>query len=78
MSKRFACPCCGFLTLKRRGHYDICRVCFWEDDGGNDDHRHSGPNHMTLGEARQNFARLGACDEGSLAFVRPPLPYEIP
>ena len=31
MSK-FACPCCGFLTLDERGGYDICPVCFWEDD----------------------------------------------
>ena len=31
MSK-FACLCCGFLTLDERGGYDICPVCFWEDD----------------------------------------------
>lgn len=31
MSK-FACPCCGCLTLEERGGYDICPVCFWEDD----------------------------------------------
>lgn len=27
------CPCCGYMTLDRRGAYDICPVCFWEDDG---------------------------------------------
>lgn len=26
------CPCCGYLTLVERGGYDICPVCFWEDD----------------------------------------------
>lgn len=31
MSK-YACPCCGCLTLDERGGYDICPVCFWEDD----------------------------------------------
>lgn len=29
---KFACPCCGCLTLDERGGYDICEVCFWEDD----------------------------------------------
>lgn len=27
------CPCCGFLTLDERGTFEICPVCFWEDDG---------------------------------------------
>ena len=31
------CPCCGCLTLGERGGYEICPVCFWEDDG-QDDH----------------------------------------
>lgn len=30
--KRFACPCCGCLTLDYRREYDICPVCYWEDD----------------------------------------------
>lgn len=30
--KKFACPCCGCLTLDERCAYDICPVCFWEDD----------------------------------------------
>src|SRR3569833_2977032 len=29
----FRCPCCGVRTLIERGGYDICSVCFWEDDG---------------------------------------------
>lgn len=27
-----ACLCCGHLTLDERGGYDICPVCFREDD----------------------------------------------
>lgn len=30
--RKFTCPCCGCLTLDERGGYDICPVCFWEDD----------------------------------------------
>ncbi|WP_448262693.1 CPCC family cysteine-rich protein [Microbacterium aurum] len=27
------CPCCGHLTLGQPpGSYELCPVCFWEDD----------------------------------------------
>lgn len=26
------CLCCGYKTLSERGNYDICPVCFWEDE----------------------------------------------
>lgn len=57
------CYCCGYYTLKERGNYFICKACFWEDDGSNDIKRISGPNHMTLEEGRNNFLKLGACEE---------------
>ncbi|MEM7625562.1 MAG: CPCC family cysteine-rich protein [Planctomycetota bacterium] len=62
MSK-FLCPCCDYVTLEERGVYDICPVCFWEDEERDLDDldRVSGPNHVTLREARQNFADCGAC-----------------
>lgn len=33
-NKKYKCPCCGFYTFEKRpnGNYDICPVCFWEDD----------------------------------------------
>lgn len=68
------CPCCGYLTLDERGNYEICPVCYWEDDGGDG----TGPNHMTLEEARENFQRLGAVREDFVRLVRPPLPEELP
>ena len=34
VTEKFACPCCGYKTFAEQpnGHYDICEVCFWEDD----------------------------------------------
>lgn len=59
----FQCFCCGYFTIEERGNYEICRVCFWEDDGSNYLDRISGPNHMTLEEGRKNFLKFGACEE---------------
>ena len=68
---RVACPCCGYRSLGQRGHYEICQICFWEDEGDSPLDPRGGPNHMTLREARENFQRIGACDEGALAHVLP-------
>ncbi|MAK61658.1 MAG: hypothetical protein CMK09_11820 [Ponticaulis sp.] len=57
------CPCCGFETLSERGEYEICRVCWWEDDGQNDtnaDQILGGPNgRYSLTDARNNFRDHG-------------------
>lgn len=65
-----ACECCRYCTLKNES-YDVCPVCFWEDVGAVDLDRVSGPNHMTLREARMNFETIGAITQGALAFVMP-------
>jgi hypothetical protein len=33
----FTCTGCGYPTLDRRGHFSICEVSFWEDDGEDDE-----------------------------------------
>lgn len=71
VEKLLECPCCGFLCLPRRGHYDICVVCFWEDDGTTDPSTFSGPNHMTLHDARRNFEQIGAMSEAARVHVLP-------
>lgn len=57
----FLCPCCGYPTLSERGGYEICSLCFWEDDGQDDpnaDEVWGGPNSdYSLTEARQNFRK---------------------
>lgn len=30
--ENYRCLCCGYKTLESRGEFDICPVCFWEDD----------------------------------------------
>ena len=46
------CPCCYYKTLEKRGYYDICPVCEWEDDGNDDLYKHSSPNQMSISEYR--------------------------
>lgn len=29
---KYECLCCGYKSLDTRGEFDICAVCFWEDD----------------------------------------------
>ena len=79
--RKYPCPCCGFRTLTERGGYDICPVCFWEDDGQDDhdaDEVRGGPNHeLSLTEARRNFKKFGACGQQSIPHVRKPSADEI-
>jgi hypothetical protein len=63
----FACPCCRCLTLDERGGFEICPVCFWEDDGQDDADAaivRGGPNgRLSLEQARANYAAFGASSE---------------
>jgi cysteine-rich CPCC protein len=77
---RHVCDCCGYRTLLNAGYNEICRVCGWEDDradtgrirGGPD--APSGPNRISLTQARANFAEFGAAKERSRPHVRRPRP----
>lgn len=57
------CPCCLYLTLRDRGSYSICRLCYWEDDGNEDGSRYSSANRMLLADGRANVERIGVSDE---------------
>jgi hypothetical protein len=54
----FPCPCCGKLTLSENGVYEICTVCFWEDDPvqSGDPTYAGGANQVSLEKARENWA----------------------
>jgi hypothetical protein len=83
---RFSCPCCGYPMLFERGGFDICRICWWEDDGQDDpnaDKVFGGPNHdYSLTDARKNFEaylvmyppdrdrRIGGADSEELRAIK--------
>jgi hypothetical protein len=79
MPELYPCPCCGYLAFSEPpGSYEICSICFWEDDmvqlgfpflGG-------GANQASLVEAQQAFARTGACEQRVLLHVRQPTPHD--
>jgi hypothetical protein len=73
---RFPCPCCGYCTLSREapGTFEICEVCYWQDDPIQFERRdyRGGANQVSLNEARDNFAAFGATDDASRPHVRPP------
>ena len=81
-AKTYPCPCCEFKTLHGRGGFEICPVCFWEDDGQDEqdaDLVRGGPNGtLSLSLARQNSRSAGASDTKYLRSVRAPLPDENP
>jgi len=58
---KYLCPCCFMPTLDSRADYDICTICFWEDDGQDTDDAadiRGGPNgNYSLSEARENFEK---------------------
>lgn len=73
---KYPCPCCGYYTHKHEpdGSYDICPVCFWEDDPVQleDPQYEGGANHVSLEQARLNYKEFGACEEKMLPHVRKP------
>ena len=58
-ASRFACPCCGFLTWGEppTGTFELCPVCFWEDDvvQSREPTRGGGANAPSLVEARHRI-----------------------
>ncbi len=63
MNEKLSCPCCGYKTLDEIGEWEICSVCWWEDDGQDNqdaDKVKGGPNGtLSLTQARINFINHG-------------------
>jgi hypothetical protein len=71
--KKYSCPCCGYKTIGSDGNYDICPICFWEDDPFQKMNEYDlGANTIPLVEAQKNYIRYGACEEKATQNVRKP------
>lgn len=73
---KFACPCCGYKTFRENpnGSYDICEVCFWEDDPIqlDDPEYEGGANRVSLKQGQKNYMEFGACEREMIKNVRQP------
>jgi len=76
MDNRFRCPCCGYRTLKSPESLELCPVCWWEDDGQEDDDaaevRQTVNGSLSLSEARAHYHACGASHPRFLSHVRKP------
>jgi hypothetical protein len=72
---KYPCPCCGYLEFAERpGSYQICPICFWEDDDVQlrIPTMAGGANKVSLIDAQTNFQKIGASEERLLQYVRKP------
>ncbi len=76
MLTRYRCPCCGYRTLETAGADELCPVCWWEDDGQEDENaaevRLTVNGQLSLSEAREHFVLCGASHPRYVTFVRQP------
>ena len=79
--RKYFCPCCGYDTLDEEppGTYQICKICFWEDDPIQfyDPNYKGGANTVSLIQAQKNFEMFGACEKKFIENVMPPTPENI-
>lgn len=66
MSEKYTCHCCGYKSLDEDGgSYEICDVCFWEDDFvmNEEPDYWGGANGVCLRLAQRNFYKFGVSEE---------------
>jgi hypothetical protein len=74
------CPCCGRLVFAEPpGSYEICPICFWEDDPvqAADPWFAGGANTPSLADAQRNFAEFGAMEPRFVNNVRAPTERDV-
>ncbi|MGH0430724.1 CPCC family cysteine-rich protein [Bacillus hominis] len=77
---KYTCPCCGYKTLEEApGTYEICSICFWEDDEVqfNDPDFEGGANEVSLRQAQKNFIAFDAYEEYCIGSVRKPTSEDV-
>ena len=79
VSAQFPCPCCGRLVFSGRpGSYDICPICYWEDDNAQlrwPDWA-GGANKPSLIDGQRNYRDMGAIEFRFAGKVRAATPDE--
>ena len=74
---KVTCIICGYKTLDSRCNWDICPVCFWEDDvvidEADSDPTSPANGGLQVSKAQANFMRHGYCEKRCKEFVRKPL-----
>lgn len=74
--RKYTCPCCGYKTLDEEppGTYEICAICYWEDDPVQfeDPDYEGGANRPLLKTAQKNVQVFGACEKQFQEHVRKP------
>jgi hypothetical protein len=73
MTNKCTCPCCGYKTISSDGDYDICPICFWEDDPFQKENVYDlGANNIPLIEAQKNYLKFGVSEKQFIDNVRKP------
>jgi hypothetical protein len=71
---KYTCPCCGYKTLDEEppGTFDICPICYWEDDNIQfaDPDYAAGANKISLRQAQKNYFSFGAAEKRFQGKVR--------
>ena len=77
----YPCPCCGYKTLTQEagGTYELCPICFWEDDRVqlDDPNYEGGANIVSLRQAQRNFLEFEASERQFVQKVRKPTNHEV-
>ncbi len=76
----YPCPCCGYGVFSEPpGSYEICQICYWEDDIVQLAFPDSagGANRCSLIEGQTAFAQHGACESRFKEYVRAPKDEEV-
>ncbi|HDR4305941.1 TPA: hypothetical protein QCP71_005223, partial [Bacillus anthracis] len=71
----------GYKTLEEEppGTYEICNICFWEDDSVQfkEPDYEGGANEVSLRQAQENFIVFGACEKRCIELVRKPTSEDV-